>query len=102
MRIVYTVRNNIDNPTWEDHLWECELLELQKRPKLMANNPEVAARVFNMLVYAFMCVLIGLPLDDTIRTTHERVNMKIFGLALAFCGVIEVQWRGDLHIHVLV
>ena len=56
----------------------------------------------NLLMHAFMYIIIGLPLDDTIRTTHERMNMNIFGLMLAFYGVIEVQGRGDLHMHVLV
>lgn len=48
---VHSERHNIDNPICEDCSWECELSELEKRADLMANNPEIAAKVFNILVY---------------------------------------------------
>lgn len=67
----YAEENSKDNHTWEDRSWEGHMPELEKRAELMANNPAVAAKVFNLLVHAFMCILIRMPLNDAIRTTHD-------------------------------
>lgn len=73
-----------------------------QRAKLVAENPVHAAEVFfKMLEEVFSC-LMQLKPDHTIRKSHSPVTSRtlgIFGIPVAYYGVIETQGRGSLHAH---
>ena len=82
--------------------WKCKLSGLKERAQIMVDNPGVAARVFNLLVHAFACILLGINLDSTTRTSNYAHKKGLFGWSLAWYAVIEAQGRGGFHIHGLL
>ena len=63
----------------------------------MVNNPVITSRIFNKIVETFIKVLLGMYLDNTIKST--KMKHSDFRQIFAFYGVTETQGRGTEHIH---
>jgi hypothetical protein len=62
---------------------------------LVAKNPAVAARFFNLYMKAFISTLLGYDPDN------KNLEGGILGVK-AYYGCVEAQGRGTLHCHMLV
>lgn len=60
---------------------------------LVANNPFVAAKFFNVYMKAFIKSLLGYD---------ESLEGGVSGLVKGYYGCVEMQGRGTLHCHMLV
>ena len=74
---------------------------LPLRVSVMAANPIAQARGFQALVDAYCEILVGIPEVRNTKTAHALVH-GVFGSAVAYMGIIEVQSRGGLHAHILL
>jgi hypothetical protein len=63
---------------------------------LVAQNPIVAARFFNVYMKAFISALLGFDPDQ------RNLEGGILGVVNAYYGCVEAQGRGPLHFHMLV
>ncbi len=63
---------------------------------LIAQNPVVAARFFNLYMKAFISSLLGYDVGT------RRSTMGILGNIKAYYGCVEAQGRGTLHCHMIV
>ena len=63
---------------------------------LVANNPIVCAKFFNIYMEAFMKALLGF------RGVDAESDVGILGHVSAYYGCVEAQGRGSLHCHMLV
>lgn len=63
---------------------------------LVAKNPIVAARFFNVYMKAIISVLLGFDPDQ------RNLEGGILGVVNAYYGYVEAQGRGTLHCHMLV
>lgn len=61
---------------------------------LIANNPAVAARFFNIFLKAFISCILGYENDD--------ITSGVLGVVKGYYGCVEAQGRGSLHCHMLV
>jgi hypothetical protein len=63
---------------------------------LVAKNPIVAAKFFNLVMKAFIKTLLGFD------PKHESLNGGILGIVKGYYGCVEAQGRGTLHCHMLI
>ncbi len=63
---------------------------------LIAKNPAVAARFFNIYMKAFIKCMLGYTGEDL------SLNEGVLGVTKAYYGCVEAQGRGTLHCHMLV
>jgi hypothetical protein len=77
---------------------------LNKRVRMISDNPVAQARAFQHMVRGFCNVILGLPRWNEMNDRESRKNESkgLFGTPLAYFGPIETQHRGTLHLHVLV
>ena len=85
--------------TTKDKLLTISLPRLSEQSQLIANNPAITSMIFNRIVEAFTKVLLGMNLDDTIKSTKMGHSGGIFRRIFAFYGVTEAQGRGTEHMH---
>lgn len=67
-----------------------------EQSSLVARNPVVASKFFNVYMHAFIDCILGW--DDTVQKGRDA----ILGRVKAFYGCVEEQGRGSLHCHMLV
>lgn len=63
---------------------------------LVARNPAVAAKFFNIYMKAFIHSLLGC------NANGEHSQEGIFGVVKGYYGCVEAQGRGSLHCHMLI
>ena len=63
---------------------------------LIAKNPVIAARFFDIYLKAFISTVLGYD------PAQENLNGGVLGLVKAHYGCVEAQGRGTLHCHMLV
>lgn len=63
---------------------------------LVAKNPAVAAKFFNMYMKAFISAVLGFD------PKQEDLEGGILGVVKAYYGCVESQGRGTLHCHMLI
>ena len=63
---------------------------------LIAKNPVIAARFFDIFVKAFLSTVLGYD------PTGKDLTGGVLGLVKGFYGCVEAQGRGTLHCHMLV
>ena len=63
---------------------------------LIAKNPVIAARFFDIFVKAFLSTLLGYD------PTQKDLTGGVLGLVKGYYGCVEAQGRGTLHCHMLV
>ena len=63
---------------------------------LIAKNPVIAAKFFDIFVNAFLSTLLGYD------PTHKDLTGGVLGLVKGYYGCVEAQGRGTLHCHMLV
>ena len=73
---------------------------------VFSDNPVVAARMYDLIIRAFIDVAFGVPMDHfTGKFANVRKVLKpeefegIFGRASEVIGVTEAQYGGKLHFH---
>lgn len=65
---------------------------------LVARNPCVASKFFNLYMKAFIKVLLGF--DPKVRSYTDEGG--VFGHVKAYYGCVEAQGRGSLHCHMVI
>ena len=77
---------------------------LNQRVRIVSDNPIAQARAFQHMIRGFCNIILGLPQWNETKPRADRINRPkgLFGTPLAYCGPIETQHRGSLHLHVLV
>lgn len=63
---------------------------------LIAKNPVIAAKFFDIFLKAFLSTLLGYD------PTQKDLTGGVLGLVKAYYGCVEAQGRGTLHCHMLV
>ena len=63
---------------------------------LVAKNPFVAAKFFNIYMKAFISAVLGYEPDE------RKIEGGILGLVKAYYGCVEAQGRGTLHCHMMI
>lgn len=63
---------------------------------LIARNPAVAARFFNIYMKAFISAILGYD------PKQENLEGGILGITKAYYGCVEHQGRGSLHCHMMI
>ena len=63
---------------------------------LVAKNPFVAAKFFNIYMKAFISAVLGYEPDE------RKIEGRILGLVKAYYGCVEAQGRGTLHCHMMI
>jgi hypothetical protein len=63
---------------------------------LVAKNPVIAARFFNVYMKAFISALLGYDPDQ------KDLEGGILGVVKAYYGCVEAQGRGTLHCHMVI
>ena len=92
-----------------------EMPQLKERMRIMTENPVACVEVFyrtiqNVMIdligkissFASILINLGMKPDHMIKKSHDDVAKRlrgIFGVPIAYYGVIEAQGRGTLHIH---
>ena len=85
-----------------------QLPSLPVRTKIKADNPIIAARVFDRMMRAFFEIICGMPLDhftgrktnvDRLLFKNRNAYVRAFGRLKAVYAVIEDQSGGSLHLH---
>jgi hypothetical protein len=79
-----------------DNLLPEEVPKYEEQSILIAKNPAVAAKFFNIYMKAFVRSLLGYGNGD------HNLEGGVLGLVKAYYGCVEVQGRGTLHCHMLV
>jgi Helitron helicase-like domain at N-terminus len=77
-----------------DKLLPEEIPNYWEQSLLIAKNPAVAARFFNIYMRAFITTILAYD--------KKKVKNGIFGIVNAYYGCVEAQGRGTLHCHMLV
>src|SRR3984957_4650754 len=67
-----------------------------KQSILVAKNPAITAKFFNIYMKAFLSCLVGYD------PKFQDLEGGIFGLCKAYYGCVEAQGRGSLHCHMLI
>jgi hypothetical protein len=68
----------------------------QEQSILVAKNPVIAAKFFNLYMKAFISTILGFD------PKYENLEGGILGLVKAYYGCVEAQERGTLHCHMLI
>jgi hypothetical protein len=94
-------------PTTDDETYhKFSLPCLNKRREILANNPVLAAEVYQIVIKNLLDILIGLPIDcqDTKKSPPPMAERKdgMLGKPIGFFSVTEVQGRGSPHSHMLI
>lgn len=63
---------------------------------LVAKNPFVAAKFFNIYMKAFISAVLGYEPDE------RKIEGGILGLVKAYYGCVEAQGQGTLHCHMMI
>lgn len=63
---------------------------------LVAQNPAIAAKIFNIYMKAFLRAFIGYDAEG------KNLQGGIFGIPQGYYGCVEAQGRGSLHCHMLI
>jgi hypothetical protein len=79
-----------------DSLLPGDVPEYWDQSVLVAKNPVVAARFFNLHTKAFIATILGYDPE------HKNLDGGILGVVDAYYGCVEAQGRGTLHCHMLV
>lgn len=79
-----------------DDLSEGDLPSYHEQSVMIANNPALGARFFNIYVKAFIRCILGWDNDDL------KKDGGILGRVNAHYGCVEAQGRGTLHCHLIV
>jgi len=70
----------------------------EKRAENMALDPYAAAKFFHFLIRTILTTLFGA--EATTQQIHSHIG--IFGEVIGYFGLVELQGRGTLHLHMLV
>ena len=79
-----------------DNLLPEQVPDYWKQSILVAKNPAITAKFFNIYMKAFLLCLVGYD------PKFKDLNGGIFGLCKAYYGCVEAQGRGTLHCHMLI
>lgn len=79
-----------------DHLFPDQVPDYREQAFLIARNPAVAAKFFNIYMRAFI--------DSVLGYDPKQNNLEggVLGVVKAYYGCVESQGRGTLHCHMLV
>lgn len=70
--------------------------QFREQAFLVAKNPTVAAKFFNLYMKAFIKTILGFDSKD------RELTGGILGLVKGYYGCVEAQGRGTLHCHMLI
>ena len=79
-----------------DNLLPTDIPDYWDQTLLVAKNPVVAAKFFNLYIKAFIKSILGYDPES------ESVKPGVLGVVKAHYGCVEAQGRGTLHCHMLV
>lgn len=79
-----------------DNLPSSDVPQYREQAFLVADNPTVAAKFFNLYMKAFYKTLLGFD------PKQENLTGGILGVVKGFYGCVEAQGRGTLHCHMLI
>ncbi|KAG2738043.1 hypothetical protein P692DRAFT_20759882, partial [Suillus brevipes Sb2] len=79
-----------------DDLLPDEVPGFMEQSILIARNPVIAAKFFNLYMKAFVSCILGYDRNN------EDVQEGILGLLKGYYGCVEAQGRGTLHCHMIV
>ena len=79
-----------------DQLLPEEVPNYWKQALLVARNPAVAAKFFNIYMKAFIHTLLSC------NTNADHSEGGIFAVVKGYYGCVEAQGRGSLHCHMLI
>lgn len=81
-----------------DNLLPAEVPNYFEQSLLVARNPVVAAKFFDLYMKTFIKTILGYESDDDVIAKEGG----ILGVVKAYYGCVEAQGRGSLHCHMLV
>ena len=79
-----------------DNLLPDQVPEYWEQSKLIAKNPTVAAKFFNIYMKAFIYALLGFD------PQQRNIEGGILGVVKAYYGCVEAQGRETLHCHMMI
>jgi len=79
-----------------DNLLPDQVPEYREQANLIAKNPAIAAKFFNIYMKAFISAILGYD------TKGANLEGGILGVVKAYYGCVEAQGRGTLHCHMLI
>ena len=79
-----------------DDMLENEVPNFWEQSLLVASNPAIGAKFFNLYLKAFLRIVLGYSDDD------PNNDGGVLGRVKAHYGCVEAQGRGSLHCHMLV
>ncbi len=79
-----------------DHLLPEQVPDYMQQSVLIAKNPFVAARFFNIYLKAFLKEVLGYDVSNPTKSSG------VLGPVTAYYGCVEAQGRGSLHCHMIV
>ena len=79
-----------------DNLLSEQVPNYREQSILVAKNPVIAAKFFNIYMKAFISTILGYD------TKGHNLKGGILGLVKAYYGCVEAQGRGTLHCHMLI
>ena len=79
-----------------DNLLPDQVPEYWEQSKLIAKNPTVAAKFFNIYMKAFIYALLGFD------PQQRNIEGGILGVVKAYYGCVEAQGHGTLHCHMMI
>jgi len=79
-----------------DNLLLTDILDYWDQSLLVAKNPVVVAKIFNLYITAFIKSILGYDPDC------KTIKSGVLGVVKAHYGCVEAQGRGSLHCHMLV
>ena len=86
-----------DSP--EGGVWELELPITRARSQLMANDPVIAARIFERMTDLFIRTIMGVRESSTTKVSHEASGRGLFGPCTGLIAVPENNQRSFPHLH---
>ena len=79
-----------------DNLLSEDVPKYWEQSVLIAKNPAVAAKFFDIYMKAFISTILGYD------PTHNNLDGGVLGVVKAYYGCVEAQGRGTLHCHMLI
>ena len=79
-----------------DNLLPLQVPDYWEQTHLVAQNPAIAARFFNIYMKAFISAILGY------NTDNKNNDGGILGHVKAYYGCVEAQGRGTLHCHMMI
>lgn len=79
-----------------DNLLPEQVPDYMEQSILVAKNPFLAARLFNIYLKAFLKIILGYD------PSNSTENIGMLGPVSAYYGCVEAQGRGTLHCHMMV